>query len=165
MIDVRAILCAAIFICCSAVADVPSVYASACYSDKEAEAEQAIRIHSELMVIGLNCQHMGVRAGHNLYGMYRQFTAEHADLFAGYEQVLLSHFKTRGADMPEKQLNILRTRFANTISQDVAMMRPDVFCARYAPRIVKASALSRADIQSWAATVYDEHPVTREPCE
>ena len=34
------------------------VYAGACYSRKEAEAEQGIRIHSELMVIGLNCAHM-----------------------------------------------------------------------------------------------------------
>ena len=32
--------------------------AANCYSAAEAEAEQGIRVHSELMVIGLNCQHM-----------------------------------------------------------------------------------------------------------
>ena len=29
-----------------------------CYTSKEVEAEQGVRILSELMVIGLNCQHL-----------------------------------------------------------------------------------------------------------
>ena len=55
-------------------------WAEACYSKQEAEAEQGIRIHSELMVIGLNCQHMASANGNNLYLEHRKFTQKHADL-------------------------------------------------------------------------------------
>ena len=44
------------------------VAAKTCYSKVEAEADQGIKIHSELMVIGLNCQTIGARHGLNLYG-------------------------------------------------------------------------------------------------
>ena len=89
-----------------------------CYGSAEAEAEQGIRIHSELMVIGLNCTHMGARAGINLYGQYRQFTADHGDLFAIYEKILLKHFRENGSRNPEADINKLRTGYANKISKD-----------------------------------------------
>ena len=140
------------------------VYASSCYSQQEAEAEQGIRIHSELMVIGLNCQHMGVRKGDNLYLKYRQFTADHAELFAKYEQILLSHFLNLVTKKPEEKLNALRTNFANKISNDAAAMRPDVFCSRYAPRITKASEMKHNDLRKWASTFYESHPVSKPFC-
>lgn len=148
---------------CMTLLAVPS-YAGACYKPVEAEAEQGIRIHSELMVIGLNCQHMGKREGMNLYSQYRQFTATHADLFAKYEEIMLHHFKANGVAKPEAQLNTLRTNFANKISNDVASMRPDVFCSRYAPRITKASSMQRNDVRKWAATIYASHPVSKPVC-
>lgn len=142
-----------------------NAFASACYSATQAEADQAIRIHSELMVIGLNCQHMGKRAGKNLYGTYRQMTATHGDLFAQYEQTLLDFFKSHPNELsPEDNVNALRTKYANDISKDVASMRPDVFCARYAPRVVKAAALSEGALRQWAGTFYEAHPVTYPLC-
>ncbi|MCC6598042.1 MAG: hypothetical protein IT559_04565 [Alphaproteobacteria bacterium] len=138
--------------------------AASCYSKAEAEAEQAIRIHSELMVIGLNCQHMGARDGMNLYQQYRQFTADHGKLLAGYEQTLMDFFQRNGEAKPEASLNTLRTNVANKISNDVAAMRPDIFCSRYAPRIIKASKMSGADVRKWASTVYPSHPVSRPFC-
>jgi hypothetical protein len=138
--------------------------AKACYSPVEAEAEQGIRIHSELMVIGLNCQHMGAREGMNLYGQYRQFTADNGDLFATYEKILLRYFKNAGYGDPEAQINTLRTGFANKISNDAAKMRPDVFCSRYAPRITKAAGMKQIDLRKWAATIYPSHPVSAPLC-
>lgn len=138
--------------------------ASGCYSAAEAEAEQGIRIHSELMVIGLNCQHMGKRAGQNLYGDYRQFTADHGDLFAKYEEILMAYFKKNGAGNPESSLNTLRTNVANKISNDAAKMRPDVFCSRYAPRITQAKAMKGNDVRKWAATVHASHPTSKPLC-
>ena len=137
---------------------------SSCYSNAEAEAEQGIRIHSELMVIGLNCTHMGARAGINLYGQYRQFTADHGDLFATYEKILLKHYKDTGSLNPEADINKLRTGYANKISKDAAGMRPDIFCSKYAPRVLKASEMQRDDIRRWAATIYESHPVSKPMC-
>lgn len=138
--------------------------AAACYSQTEAEAEQGLRIHSELMVIGLNCQHMGARYGMNLYGDYRRFTLKHGDLFAKYEEVLMKHFKKRGDAKPVASLNTLRTNLANGISDDSAGMRPDIFCAKYAPRIEQAKQMSLEDVRKWAASSYGTGKSTTPLC-
>lgn len=151
-------------LCLFVVPTTSSANANSCYSATEVEAEQGIRIHSELMVIGLNCQVMGQRAGLNLYGDYRRFTADHADLFAKYEKIMLAYFNKNGGGKPEAQLNTLRTNFANKISNQVADMRPDVFCSRYAPRIVKASKMSMIDVRKWASTIHESHPVSKPRC-
>jgi len=135
-----------------------------CYSSTQAEAEQGLRIHSELMVIGLNCQHMGARQGMNLYGDYRALTARYSDLFSSYEKILINYFEANGVANPEARLNTLRTKFANKISKDVATMRPDLFCSRYAPRVSAASAMSKDDLRRWASTIYPSHPVSRPLC-
>ena len=138
--------------------------APSCYSEAEAEADQGIRIHSELMVIGLNCQHMGKRYGQELYPTYRQFTADHGDLFAKYEEILIEFFKRGGAPKPVMSLNDLRTKYANKISNDVAKMRPDIFCAKYAPRVLEASKMSKEDVRTWAAMTFNDHPVSYPLC-
>jgi hypothetical protein len=133
---------------------------------QEAEAEQGIRIHSELMVIGLNCQHMaGVSApGQNLYTTYREFTTRHLSLLETYEKILLANFKRSGDPRPVDHLNDMRTGFANKISNDAAKMRPDMFCQRYAPRIQKAALMTEDDVRRWAATIFPSHPVSKPVC-
>lgn len=135
-----------------------------CYTQAEAEAEQAIRIHSELMVIGLNCQHMTPAGQKNLYQAYREFTDKNVGLFSAYETTLLNYFKRTGARDAEAEINSLRTAFANKISLDAAKMRPDLFCNHYMPRIQKASVMGRNDIQKWAATFFPSHPVSHPIC-
>lgn len=152
-----------------AFADIPLFKAhpkgaSACYTKEEAIAEQAIRIHSELMVIGLNCQHMTPAGQKNLYQSYREFTAQHAKLFAQYEATLMGYFARTGASKPEASLNTMRTEFANKISLDAAKMRPDLFCNHYMPRIQRVSTMGSADIQKWAATFFPDHPVAHPLC-
>lgn len=139
------------------------VQASSCYRAQEVEAEQGIRIHSELMVIGLNCQHMTPRGYKNFYAQYREFSARHGDLFAGYEKILLKHYRKNGGKA-EARLNALRTEFANKISNDAAKLRPDVFCAQYALRIPKADRMSREQVRQWAATIYPGAQISRPLC-
>jgi len=150
-------------LCLIAVALFSAPALAACYTTSEAEAEQAIRIHSELMIIGLNCQHKTAAGQANLYGQYKQFTAKNGSLFAGYEKVLISYFRRAGGN-EEKCLNDLRTRFANKISLDAARMRPDMFCQYYAPRIKKASAMTGAQLRQWAATFFPSHPPSQPVC-
>lgn len=135
-----------------------------CYSMKEAEAEQGIRIHSELMVIGLNCQHLWPKNKPNLYKQYQDFTVKNAHLFSGYEKTLLGFYASEGAKNPEMKLHQLRTDFANEISKDSAQMRPDAFCAMYAPRIPKASAMNKDKLRKWASTIFPGHPVSHPIC-
>ena len=135
-----------LLIALSLIIGTTSAQAKSCYSPSEAEAENAIRIHSELMVIGLNCQHMTPRGWQNFYSQYRQFTSRHQDLFSNYEKTLV---KAHGS---ERKIHDLRTSFANQTSSDVAKMRPDVFCATFAPRIPKVAGMSRAELQDWVTT-------------
>lgn len=134
-----------------------------CYTMKEAEAEQGIRIHSELMVIALNCQHLS-KTGKNLYVQYKEFTNDHGSLISGYETTLMSFYQSEGQSDPERKLHDVRTNFANKISKDAAVMRPDAFCHYYMPRISKAAQMSNQDVRKWAATIFPSHPVSRPLC-
>lgn len=136
---------------------------AACYSNEEIEAEQALRIHSELMVIGLNCQHMIHDKG-NLYILYREFTRKHGSLIRGYEQKLINFYSRQGYSNPEGQLHNLRTKLANAVSQDVARTRPDLFCRRYADRIPQAMQMSGGDVKRWAATSFPGKMLSQPTC-
>ncbi len=139
-------------------------HAVTCYTEAEAQAEQAIRIHSELMIIGLNCQHRTPTGEKNYYLQYKEFTASHGPLFAGYENILIQYYTRAGFKSAEGELNKLRTQFANKISGDAAKMRPDLFCNYYAPRIPKVRAMNNAQIQKWASTFYRAHPLSQPIC-
>lgn len=138
--------------------------AGTCYTQAEAEAEQGLRIHSELMVIGLNCQGMRFKDGTNLYGEYNEFTRQNVDIFSAYESKLLEYYRRRGDSNPESSLNTLRTQLANAISNSAARMKPDQFCNRYAGRIFKAAAMDRQTLKEWASTLYPSHPVSQPIC-
>lgn len=142
-----------------------AAFAAGCYSPREAEAEQGIRIHSELMVIGLNCTHMADANGNNLYLEHKKFTAKHQDLFATYEKILMEYMRKNGIRNPEKGLHKLRTEFANKISNDVAEMRPDIFCKTFSSRIEKATKMNRKTLRKWASTPYVDHPVSHPLCD
>lgn len=149
-------LCAALLL--------PQAAFAGCYSNKEIEAEQGIRIHSELMIIGLNCQHMASRHGENPFGIYKNLTMKYADLFADYETTMINYYQASGAARPEASLNTLRTNFANKISHDVAAMRPDVFCAQNIKRMERVSAMSREELRQWAGTLRPDYPVSQPVC-
>lgn len=154
-----------VFLTVMMVFGAPAHAASTCYTQAEAEAEQAIRIHSELMVIGLNCQGMKFKDGTNLYVKFRQFTKDNADLFSGYEDTMMGYFRRTGSANPESDLNDMRTLLANTIANDSARMSPDQFCNRFVPRVFKAAAMSRAELKTWAGTIYPSHPVSHPICQ
>lgn len=136
---------------------------AACYSAAQAEAEQGIRIHSELMVIGLNCQHMTPRGWKNFYLQYREITNNHKSLFSQYEETLIDYYSSNGLG-GEKAFHNLRTGFANKVSTDAAQMRPDIFCATFAPRIPKVAQMSRAELRQWAATTAQTQPLSQTVC-
>lgn len=138
--------------------------AGSCYSLSEAEAEQGIRIHSELMIIGLNCQHLTPADQKNYYAQYNEFTLKNEDLLVRYEDILIEHFRKRGDKNPERSLHDMRTLFANKVAGDAAKMRPDIFCRRYSPRLVQADAMNGEEVRRWASTFFPSHPVSEPIC-
>jgi hypothetical protein len=134
-----------------------------CYSMSEFEAEQGLRIHSELMVISLNCQHVHHVNG-NLYMQYKDFTRRHSNLISGYERTLKNYFTRTGRANPELAINDLRTSLANKISNDAAQMKPNVFCKAYGNRIIQALQMDQSKLRRWASTPFQGHPVSRPIC-
>jgi hypothetical protein len=143
---------------------VPGLQGRRCYTPEEAEAEQGIRIHSELMVIALNCQHMTPRGWKNFYQQYQEITARNANLIGGYENVLINYFALAGKPNPERAFHDMRTDFANKVSTDAARMRPDIFCSQYAQRLPKVDKMSMAELKNWAATASIQRPPSAPMC-
>jgi len=140
-----------------------SVAQAQCYSRTELEAEQGLRIHSELMVISLNCQHMYHQSG-NLHVQYKDFTRRHSNLISLYEGTLKQYYARNGEHNPERSINDLRTKLANKISNDAARMKPNVFCKAYGGRITQALRMDQNKLRRWAATPFPGHPVSRPVC-
>ena len=133
-----------------------------CYSSAQFEAEQGLRIHSELMVIALNC-HKSTHHSGNLYIQYKDFTRRHQSLIGQYEQTLKTYFSSNGMNA-ESQINNLRTKLANKISLDASRMKPNVFCKAYGSRITQALGMDQAKLRRWASTPFPGHPVSRPIC-
>ena len=138
--------------------------AASCYSAAETEAEQGLRIHSELMVIGLNCQKM-IRDKGDLYIQYREFTRKNQTLLSGYETTMINYYRNQGVGSAETKLHDLRTRLANKISGEAARMQPNVFCHTYGGRIAQANQMDQAKLRRWAQAVYKGYEPTRPSCE
>ena len=136
--------------------------AANCYSSAEYEAEQGLRIQSELMVIALNCQHMAYRKG-NLYLRYREVSRQNNDLIKSYEGTLMKHYKREGKN-PEKNLNNLRTNLANKVAIKSASMRPDIFCYNHRDYIETAMNMDREAFRRWAKQPEPSNPTSKPLC-
>lgn len=127
---------------------VASSSANACYTNKEIEAEQGVRIHSELMVIGLTCK--AFSGGNQRFHQYQDFSNKHADLISYYEDSLISYYAKEGFSNPEQKLHVLRTDIANDISEHAVAMSVMSFCDSFGNRIEYALSMNSNDVRKWA---------------
>lgn len=136
--------------------------AEACYSAKEIEAEQGVRIHSELMVIGLTCIKMP--QGQELYRKYHTFTNKNSRLIAGYETDLIAYYNKQGVGSPEQKLHTLRTNLANEISRRAITMSTLSFCRKFASNLDQALAMDQQRLRKWAQRTSTTQPVSEPVC-
>jgi hypothetical protein len=137
-------------------------FASGCYTAREVEAEQGLRIHSELMVIGLTCLKMP--GGQETYAKYARFTNKNQALIGGYEESIISWYRSQGVSNPEKELHTLRTNLANDISRHAIEMGALGFCQHFTPRIDTALAMDQTTLRRWAQHVWPGTPVSHPTC-
>lgn len=116
---------------------------SSCYSQEELDAEQAIRLHSELMVVSLSCR--TASNGQSLLEGYKHFTQANLNYIKSAEKTLLAHYRKAGAS--ERALDRLRTDFGNEYSQQLANQTPSVFCGKLRDRAFTNSYYSPGQIQ------------------
>ncbi|WP_145733783.1 hypothetical protein [Nitrospirillum pindoramense] len=116
-----------------------------CYSPAEFDAEQAIRFHTRLMVIGLTCQQLGGNY-EGLYVRYKKFTLAHKTQIIAWEDALIARYRKTSKGNPNRALDTLRTHLANEMSQHIAAVSTDVYCAQHADSLAQAELMSDADV-------------------
>ncbi len=135
---------------------------SNCYKQAEFEAEQAVRIHTELMVIGLTCIRMPQFSG--LYSKYQKFTAKNSKAISSYENVLISYFKRRNFKAPTKQLHNLRTVLSNHLSQKAIRMSIVSYCKKMGRTVDNALSMQPADFKNWVKKDWATRQTSRKLC-
>jgi hypothetical protein len=128
------------------IASVPAFAAGACYTAEQLQAEQALRLHSELMVITVTCKQGS--NGENLPAAYGDFTKKNITMLHEAEQTMTAYYKAKGGGNPQDQLDRLRTRLANEFGQKAADVGSASFCAEYGSKVVKMDTLSHADVDN-----------------
>lgn len=104
-----------------------------CYSQEETTAEQALRVHSELLVIAVSCADAFRRP--DLFNDYVRFTNRNARDLAGYEKTI----STKIAN--QKRFDEWRTLMANSVAARAAMMDTREYCRRHVGTFSKALSL------------------------
>jgi hypothetical protein len=141
---------------------LPFTASAACYNAAQLEAEQGLRIHSELMVIALNCQHLSKDVPLNR--QYEEFTKKNNALIKGYEDTMRAYFKTTSKKTNDSDLNTFRTVLANRIANEAVRLQPNVFCRAYGSRVTQALNMDQANFRKWAQTVFADYPITQPIC-
>ncbi|MEA1651100.1 hypothetical protein UAJ10_19005 [Nitrospirillum sp. BR 11164] len=116
-----------------------------CYSPAEFDAEQAIRYHTRLMVIGLTCQQLGGNY-EGLYVRYKKFTLAHKTQIIAWEDALIARYRKTAKGNPNRALDTLRTHLANEMSQHIAAVSTDIYCAQHADMLAQAELMNDADV-------------------
>lgn len=122
--------------------------APACYNRKEHAAEQMVRLHTELMVIGLTCQ--SIFPEHNTFVKYQEFTIKNRAILSEAEGALISHFQRNGGGGTSR-FDAYRTDLANQISRRVGVIGSYSYCQQFIPRANNALAMPQGDLKLLAS--------------
>lgn len=129
-----------------------------CYSPAEFEAEQALRLHSELMVITVTCKRGSY--GEDLVRAYTGFTQNNIAMLRNAEGVMTAYYKKVYGGKGVERLDKLRTKLANEFGQEIAAKSAPSFCAEKQDRVL---ALYNANPRSVKGAVMEIDARTYEP--
>ncbi len=135
---------------------------SACYSAAEYDAEQAVRLHTELMVIGLTCN--SIEADRKLFAKYQQFTTKNRTSLLNWEKILIGHFGQTGKSNPTRQFDDFRTVVANEVAQRSALLTPPVFCQTHSDIVDRALSMSDSDLKRYLSESKNDQIGVAPPC-
>lgn len=134
-----------------------------CYTDAQFEAEQGLRIQSELMVIALTCM-KAPGGGQAMYNKYQSFNSKHRSLINGYEAEIISFMRGNGGNTSEAAINNFKTGLANDISQHAIRTSTASFCKQFGSRVDQALAMDQSKVRRWAQQVWPKSPTSRPLC-
>ncbi len=124
---------------------VAAAAAARCYTPEQYRAEQAVRFHTNLMIMGLYCKEVMKQ---DTYATYRDFTRRNQNIIKSEENRLISYFRTLGNKSAERQFHTMRTDMANHMSIQAGQGRGR-FCQQYASYYERAKTMIPADFKRW----------------
>lgn len=136
-----------------------------CYAPEEMQAEQLLRLHSELMVITVTCKQGAT--GRDLVRPYVGFTQRHTKAIQKAESTLMQYYAKIYGEDGTSRLDKLRTKLANEFGQVVADESAPVFCARARDKVLAlydspSKTVLEDNIRSYRASLTYE-PLCKEP--
>ncbi len=140
----------------------PAFAAKVCYTPDQAQAEQLLRLHSELMVITVTCR-TGSK-GEDLPSAYGNFTKKHIDVLHNAEQTMIAYYKANEKGNALDHLDKLRTLLGNEYGQKAADMTAPVFCEQYRDKVLHFDAASGAEVQNEAQHMQIVERSYAKPC-
>jgi len=126
-----------------AVSKASSAKPGACYTRSEHAAEQLMRMHTEMMVVGLTCK--SVVPEKNPFGLYQDFSVKNRSLLSNSEATLIGHYKKTGGGL--RQFDTYRTELANEISRRAATIGIPQYCQTFVDRSKAAKDLDAEDLR------------------
>ena len=121
-----------------------------CLRPAEAEAEQAIRFQTELMVVSETCHEQ----------TYPQFLHRNRATLADYQRRMIERYRRAGAARPKASLDTYMTRLANETALRVSNEPVDALCHEQAEFLATAKALDGKKFRRYIArqaVERDEH--------
>lgn len=134
---------------------VPAHAAPKCYGAKEAAAEAAIRIHSELMVTALTCQYD--TRGQSLVDKYVAFGNRNNARLRDAEQTLINFHKS-SSGVGVATLDKMRTTLSNEYAERIALNDPGVYCPKVADTVAAAAEWNAAQFETAIARAVANGP-------
>ncbi|CAO3440616.1 hypothetical protein [Azospirillum endophyticum] len=119
----------------------------ACYNRAEHAAEQLMRMHTEMMVVGLTCR--TVMPDKKPFDLYQDFSVKNRALLSSSEASLIAFYKRSGAGgNATRQFDMFRTELANEISRRAATIGIPQYCANFVDRSAAAKDLTADDLRT-----------------
>ena len=133
-----------------AAASIGPASAAECYSPADVEAEQALLLQTNLMVVSSACRDT----------VYGEFRARNKDAILRYQNAMIEHFRRSGARNPKSAFDTWQTSLANGAAQKQALTPTAQFCQQSAEMLKLASTLDQKAWHDYVAThmIDGSHP-------
>ncbi|MBV8061662.1 MAG: hypothetical protein JO126_08490 [Alphaproteobacteria bacterium] len=124
-----------------------------CYTPAEQDAEQLLRLHTELMVVAITCKQD--EDGQDLIAGYTAFTNAHVDALHDAEGTMTAFYNSHFSGNGTARLDKLHTQLANEYGQKIANLSAPGFCGQYRQEVARLYKATAAELGAQVKTMND----------